>query len=99
MSAPVGIADVRDSRLGPERLWDSRPDFTPLPSIWSNRVEQAGRNVTKFVVGDNHTYHKSRCRIRTRPLRWVGSRDRRAQRLRPSLPVGCLRTVRLGAED
>ncbi|WP_197460609.1 DedA family protein [Acetobacter tropicalis] len=52
MSAPVGIADVRDLRLGPERLWDSRPDLTPLPPVWSNRVEQAGRHVSKLVVGD-----------------------------------------------
>src|SRR3546814_415201 len=97
MSAPVGIADVRDPRLGPERLWDSRPDLTPLPPIWSNRVEQAGRHVSKLVVGDNHPYHQSRHRLRARPSCWLGSRERRPQRRHPYIPVGCHRQLRLRA--
>src|SRR3546814_12479027 len=80
MSAPVGIADVRDPRLGPERLWDSRPDLTPLPPSWSNRVEQAGRHVSKLVVGYNHPNHQSRLRLSAFTSFWRGTVERRPPR-------------------
>src|SRR3546814_1712985 len=97
MSAPVGIADVRDPRLGPERLWDSRPDLTPLPPIWSNRVEQASRHVSKLVVGDNHPYPPYRHRLRARPSCWMGSRERSPTRRHPYIPVGCHLPLRIRA--